>query len=131
MQLIITQPDQPAHANPDAAARHRSDRLAMATVDQMQAALAFLSVLDPEAFEIAFTAVTPARDGSEDDRNEDDEALPACRRCGASVGIFPDHGLDWRHYRGDGITSGAQHIYDPGHAPDVTWCLPDENPEEF
>ena len=49
----------------------------------------------------------------------------------ASVGIFPDHGLDWQHYRGDGITSGAQQIYDPGHAPEVTWCLPDENPEEF
>src|ERR1700761_7326677 len=131
MQLIITQSGQLAHANPDAAARHRSDRLAKATVDQMQAALAFLSVLDPEAFEIAFTAVTPARDHFEDDPHEDDEALPACRRCGASVGIFPDHGLAWQHYRGDGITSGAQQIYDPGHAPDVTWCLPDENPEEF
>ena len=129
MELIITQPGQSAHANLDAAARHRSDRLAKATVDQMQAALAFLSVLDPEAFEIAFTAVTPA--APDDDRSEDDEALPACRRCGASVGIFPDHGLAWQHYRGDGITSGAQQIYDPGHDPDVTWCLPDENPEEF
>src|ERR1700761_7928859 len=131
MQLIITQPAQSAHANPDAAARQRSDRLAKATVNQMVAALAFLSAIDPEAFDIAFTAVTPARDHSEDDRNEDDEALPAWRRCCASVGIFPDHGLDWQHYRGDGITSGAQQIYDPGHAPDVTWCLPDENPEEF
>jgi hypothetical protein len=130
MKLIITQQAQTAHANLDAAARDRSDGLAKATVDQMVAALAFLSAIDPEAFEIAFTAVTPARDHL-DDRNEDDEALPACRRCGASVGIFPDHGLDWRHYRGDGITSGAQQIYDPGHAPDVTWCLPDENPEEF
>src|ERR1700761_1419503 len=126
MQLIITQPAQSAHANPDAAARQRSDRLSRATVDQIVAALAFLSAIDPEAFDIAFTAVTPAHDPI-----EDDEALPACRRCGASVGIFPDHGLDWQHYRGDGITSGAQHIYDPGHAPDVTWCLPDENPEEF
>jgi hypothetical protein len=131
MQLIITRAAQSAHANLDAAARHRADRLAKATVDQMQAALAFLSALDPEAFEIAFAAVTPGCADSEDDRNQDDEALPACRKCCASVGIFPDHGLDWQHYRGDGITSGAQQIYDPGHAPDVTWCLPDENPEEF
>ncbi len=128
MQLIITQPAQTAHANPDAAARRRSDRLAKATVDQMQAALAFLSVIDPEAFEIAFTAVTPAPD----DHPEDDEPVPVCRACGVQVGIFPEHGgLDWQHYRGDCIASGAQEIYDPGHAPEVTWCLPDENPEEI
>jgi hypothetical protein len=127
MQLIITQPAQTVHANPDVAARQRADRLAKATVDQMQNALAFLSMIDPEAFDIAFTAVIPA-DGNQ---SEDDEAVPACRACGASVGIFPEHGLHWQHYRGDGITSGAQEIYNPGHAPEVTWCLPDENPEEL
>jgi hypothetical protein len=127
MQPIITQPALLAPANLDAAARRRADRLAMASVDQMQNALAFLSIIDPEAFNIAFTAVTPV----DDNQPEEDEALPACRACGASVGIFyPDHGLQWRHYRGDGTTSGAQHIYDPGHAPEVTWCLPDENPLE-
>jgi hypothetical protein len=128
VKLIIAQHANAAHANPDAAARQRADRLAKATVDQMQAALAFLSVLDPEAFEIAFTAVTPAAD----DQSENDEAIPVCRACGATVGIFPEHGgLDWRHYKGDGLTSGAQEIYDPGHASEVTWCLPDEDPEEL
>lgn len=129
MQLIITQPAQTAHANPDAAARQRADRLARATIDQMQDALAFLSVLDPEAFEIAFTAVTPAP--APDDQSEDEEPVPVCRACGVTVGIFPEHGLNWTHYRGDGITSGAQEIYDPGHSPDVTWCLPTENPEDL
>ena len=128
MQLIMTQPAQTMHADPDAAARQRADRLARASADQMQNALAFLSAIDPEAFEIAFTAVTR----NADDQPEADEAVPACRACGTSVGIFPEHGgLDWQHYRGDGITSGAQQIYEPGHAPEVTWCLPDENPEEF
>jgi hypothetical protein len=127
VKLIMTQPANAAHANPDAAARQRADRLAKATVDQMQTALAFLSALDPEAFEIAFTAVTPAAVG----QPEDDEPVPACRACGVRVGIFPERGLDWQHYRGDGITSGAQEIFDPGHVPAVTWCLPDESPEEL
>jgi hypothetical protein len=103
MQLIITQRAETAHANPDAAARQRSDRLAQATIDQMQKALAFLSVIDPEAFEIAFTAVTPATDG----QPGDEEPVPVCRAC------------------------GAQEIYDPGYSPDVTWCLPTDSPEDL
>jgi hypothetical protein len=126
MHPIITQAARSAHATPDAIARQRSDRLARATIDQMQAALAFLSVIDPEAFEIAFTAVTPAAD----DHPEDEEPVPVCRACGALVGIFTERSLDWQHFHGDAITSGAQEIYDPGHAPDVTWLLPDEDPEE-
>jgi hypothetical protein len=128
MHPIITQPARPAHANPDAAARQRADRLARATVDQMQAALGFISAIDPEAFEIAFIAVTPA---ARDDRPEDDDPVPVCRACGAQVGIFPERDLAWLHYKGDGITSGLQEIYDPGHVPQVTWCLPDESPEEL
>jgi hypothetical protein len=54
-----------------------------------------------------------------------------CRACGALVGIFPERSLDWQHYRGDGITSGAQEIYDAGHALEAAWCLPDEDPEEL
>ena len=47
------------------------------------------------------------------------------------IGIFPDRGLQWRHFRGDGITSGAQETYNPGHAAQVTWILADEGPEEL
>jgi hypothetical protein len=60
----------------------------------------------------------------------DEEPVPVCRRCGGQVGIFLDHGLDWQHFHGDGTTSGAQEIYDPGHSAEVTWRLPGEDPEE-
>jgi hypothetical protein len=126
MQTIIAQPGQDAYPNPDPAARQRTDKLARATAHQMEAALAYLSMIDPEAFEIAFTAVTPAAD----EIPEDDEPIPLCRQCRGLVGIFLSRGLQW-HFRGDGITSGAQQIYDPGHAPKVAWILPDEDPEEL
>jgi hypothetical protein len=32
---------------------------------------------------------------------------------------------------GDGVTSDAQEIYDPGHPAEVAWILPDEDPEEL
>jgi hypothetical protein len=124
MYSMITHPDQSVHASPDVAARQRADRLAKATIEEMQDALAFLSVIDAEAFNIAFTAVTLAAS----DLHEDDEPVPVCRACDSVVGIFPEHGLAWQHYRGDGIASGSQQIFDPGHAPQVIWCLPDEDP---
>jgi hypothetical protein len=88
MSTIIAHPAREAHPRLDAAARHRADRLAKATNDQIQAALAYLSMIDPEAFEIAFTAVAPA-------------------------------------------ASGPHYAYDPGHAPEVAWYLPDDDPETF
>ena len=130
MSSMITQSGPNAHANLhsacaglDASARQRADRLARTTADEMAAALALLSMLDPEAFEIAFTAVPVTSDDA------DDEPIPVCRQCGALVGIFPDQGLRWQHFRGDGTTSSAQRIYQPGHAPGVTWILPDEGPD--
>jgi hypothetical protein len=110
----------------DASARKRADRLARATADQMEAALALLSMLDPEAFEIAFTAVPTALA-----IDSDDEPIPVCHECGGLAGIFPDHGLRWQHFRGDGTTSGAQQIYEPGHDPAVTWILPGEDPDDL
>jgi hypothetical protein len=127
MQTIIAQPGQDAHPDPEAAARQRADQLARATADQMEAALAYLSIIDPEAFEIAFTAVAP----DADEVHEDEEAIPVCRRCGGLVGIFLSRGLQWQHFRGAGVTSGAQEIYDPDHAAGVAWILPDEDPEEL
>jgi len=131
MSSMITQSGPNAYANPDgaragldASARKRADALARATNDQMEAALALLSMLDPEAFEIAFTAVPIACDG-------DDEPIPVCRECGGLVGIFPDHGLRWQHFRGDGTTSGAQQIYEPGHDSAATWILAGEDPDDL
>jgi len=126
MSSMMTQSGPNAHADLDAAARKRADRLASATVGQMQAALALLSMLDPEAFEIAFTAVPPA---PSDDGDE--EPIAVCRQCGGLVGIFPDRGLRWLHFRGDGITSAAPQVYEPGHVPEVTWILPDEGPDDL
>ena len=129
---MITQSGPNAHVDPDgaragldASARERADRLARVTADQMEAALALLSMLDPEAFEIAFTAVPIASDDS------DDEPISVCRECGGLAGIFPDHGLRWQHFRGDGTASGAQQIYEPGHDPAVTWILPDQGPDDL
>jgi hypothetical protein len=74
MSTIITHPAQEAHPDQDAAARNRADGLAKATTDQMQAALAYLSMIDDEAFEIAFTAVAPDATGDP----EDEEPIPLC-----------------------------------------------------
>jgi hypothetical protein len=54
-----------------------------------------------------------------------------CRECGGLVGIFPDHGLHWQHFRGAGTTSGAQQIYEPGHGPAVTWILLGEDLDDL
>jgi hypothetical protein len=125
MSSMMTQSGPNAHADLDASARKRADRLARATAGQMEAALALLSMLDPEAFEIAFTAVplAPADDGG--------EPIPVCHQCGGLVGIFPDRGLHWQHFRGDGITSTAPQVYEPGHPPEVTWILPDEDLDDL
>jgi hypothetical protein len=125
MPTIITQPAREAHPRLDAAARKRADLLAKAPTDQLHAALAYLSMIDPEAFEIALTAAAPADDP------EDDDPIPLCATCGATVGIFPELTLNWRHYRGAATASGPHHTYDPGHTPQVAWYLPDEDPEDL
>jgi hypothetical protein len=135
MSTIIAQPGRPAHPDehPDAAARRRRDRLARTTTEDMKAALAFLSMIDPEAFEIALTAAAPTAAQNPDDaaNPDDEEPLPVCRQCGAPVGIFLAHGLRWQHFHGDNATTGDQEIYDPGHPAEVTWLLPGEDPEEL
>ena len=65
------------------------------------------------------------------DESEDDEAIPLCRTCGAPVGIFPELDLGWRRFRGDAAASGAHQTFDPGHATEVGWYLPDEAAEGF
>ena len=131
MQPIITQPGLPAHVHPDEAARKRRDRLARATAEQAEAALTYLSMIDPLMFGMAMDAAdltVGLASGAE--APEDDEPIPVCRRCGGQAGIFLNHGLGWQHFRGDGTTAGAQEIYDPGHPAEVAWRLPGEGPEE-
>jgi hypothetical protein len=132
MSPIITQPGSPAHVHPDEAARKRRDRLARATAGQAEAALRYLSVIDPLMFEIAMDAADlTAGEAPGAEAPVDEEPVPVCRRCGGLVGIFLHRGLEWQHFRGDGTTAGAQEIYDPGHPAEVTWRLLDEDPEEL
>ncbi len=84
-------------------------------------------MIDPEAFEIAFTAVARATE----DEPEDEYAIPLCVTCGSPVGIFPELTLTWRHYRGDAVAWGTHQTYDPGHDPEVAWYLSDEAADEF
>jgi hypothetical protein len=131
MSPIITQSGALAHVHPDEAARKRRDRLARATAEQADAALAYLSAIDPLMFEITMDAADLiVGEGLGTEASEDEEPIPVCRRCASQVGIFLNHGQGWQHFRGDGLTSGAQEIYDPGHPVEVTWCLPDEGPDE-
>jgi hypothetical protein len=100
-------------------------------VEQAEVALVYLSAIDPLMFETAMDAADQvAGVAPRDEAAGDDEAVPVCHQCGGQVGIFPDHGLDWQHFRGDWTTSGAQEIYDPGHPAEVTWRLPGEDPEQ-
>jgi len=135
METIITRPGRPAHPepHPDAAARQRRDRLATASAEDMESALTFLGMIDPEAFEIALTAVTARANEVPEGAaaSEGEEPIPICRQCGALVGIFLAHGLRWQHFRGAATTAGDQEIYDPGHPAEVTWLLPGEDPEEL
>jgi hypothetical protein len=129
MPPIITQPGVPAHVHPDEAARSRRARLAKATAEQAEAALAYLSMTDPLLFEAAMDAADLAVGTTpSDEAAGNDEAVPVCRRCGAQAGIFLAHGLDWHHFNGDGTTAGAQEIYNPGHPVEVTWRLPGDDP---
>jgi hypothetical protein len=94
MSTIIPLPAREAHLDRDAAARNRMDRLNRATTQEMHAALAFLNMIDADAFEIAFQAVPPNRDDLPDADPE-----PLCGRCGHPVALFPDQGMTWHHYR--------------------------------
>jgi hypothetical protein len=99
----------------------------MASYDQIESALAYLSMIDPEAFEIALTVVTP----SPADESEDDEAILLCRTCGAPVAIFPELVLNWRHFRGDATASGVHQTYDPGHGTLAEVCTTFLNGSRF
>ena len=120
MSTIITHPAREAHADRDAAARHRADRLAKATTDQLQAALAYLSMIDPEAFEIAFTAVAPRPPTTPKTKTPSRSAPPAAPRSasspsssstGATTAATPSPGAPTR------LTTPATPPRSPGTSP--------------
>jgi hypothetical protein len=106
----------------------RLERLTAATFGQMQTALVFLSLFSPDEFDHAMDV---AQSADEDDQpGATGKAEPVCAICSGSIGIFLNLGLDWRHFVGDSVTAGEQLTYDPGHVPEVTWRLPDDQDDQ-
>ena len=133
MGLSLTQRAQDAQP---IGPRERLERLTGFTASQLAAGLTWLAGYDPRTFDAVLDAVEP---GTDQDGGDDPE--PFCATCGIPIGIFLRLGLDWRHYRetwdsslisgqdrlnGTGI--GQIELFDPGHAPVVTWRLFDEVP---
>ena len=119
MRSIIAEDAQSALPIPAISSHPRLDRVAAATSEQLSAALIFLSVFEPDAFDHSMDVAQ----SDDDNPGATGEAEPVCAICDGKIGIFMERGLAWRHYTGDGTTVGQQHIYDPGHAPVVTWRL--------
>ena len=119
MRSIIAEDAPSALPIPPLGTHPRLDRVAAATSVQLSAALIFLSVFEPDAFDHAMDVAQ----SDDDNPGATGEAEPVCAVCGSKIGIFLERGLAWRHYSGDGTTVGQQYIYDPGHATVVTWRL--------
>ena len=119
MRSIIAEDAQSALPIPAISPHPRLDRVAAATFEQLSAALIFLSFFEPEAFDHSMDVAQ----SDNDNPGATGEAEPVCAVCGSKIGIFLERGLAWRHYTGDGTTVGQQEIYNPGHAPVVTWRL--------
>jgi hypothetical protein len=117
---IIPLHTRQAHPDRDAEARSRSDRLNRATTAEMQAALAFLSMIDPDAFEIAFQAVPLNPDALPDE----EDPVPLCTRCGSPVALFPDRDMTWHHHQAAAGMPGEPEVVDKGHEPQVEWDHP-------
>ena len=122
MRSIIAEDAHSALPIPAISPHPRLDRVAAATVEQLSAALIFLSVFEPDAFDHAMDVAQ----SDDDNPGATGEAEPVCAVCDSKIGIFLKRGLAWRHYTGDGTTVGQQHIYDPGHTPVVTWHLSED-----
>jgi len=117
MRSIMSEAGQSALPVPDLGPHPRIDRVAAATPEQLSTALIFLSIFDADAFDHAMDVA----ESDDDSPGATGEAEPVCTICDGKIGIFMERGLAWQHYTGDGTTVGQQHIYNPGHAPAVSW----------
>ena len=86
--------------------------------------------MDYTQFSDALAADTDPTSPDLDSLDYDEEPASVCGRCGADIAIFIKFGLDWRHYR-KGNALGEAEIFDPGHAPELTWRLPAPAPAEI
>ena len=130
MQTSLPYHDEPA---PVPADDQYTERLRGLSPQQLHDAMTFVAFWSPGTFTAAldyceatdwgYSGFDPDRPpGPDDDDKPDDSPAPVCARCGGSLGIFLKFGLDWRHYRGDGLDN--LELYDPDHAPELTWRAP-------
>jgi hypothetical protein len=119
VRSIINPRDFVAQPVPVDGPQDRMERLVSLNAEQMTFALAFLIGFAPETFDAILDAAEPCSG----DLVGPDEAEPRCAKCGARVGIFLAHGLNWQHYRGNGTTAGEQEVFSAGHEPVVSWRL--------
>lgn len=106
-----------------------SERLRGLSAQQLLDAMMFLSFWSPSAFtavldyceatDWGWSGFDPDLIPDPDGDDPDGGPVPVCARCGGDLGIFLKFGLDWRHYRGEGLDDIE--LYDPGHAPKLTW----------
>src|SRR3984885_11382621 len=122
MRSIIAEDAQSALPIPAISPHPRLDRVAAATFEQLSAALIFLSVFEPDAFDHSMDVAQ----ADDDNPGATGEAEPVCAICEGKIGIFMERGLTWLHYTGDGTTVGQQETFHPGHAPVVTWRLAED-----
>jgi hypothetical protein len=130
MRTSLPYPDAPARVSDD---DPLTERLRGLSAQQLLDAMTFLTFWSPSAFTAALDYCEATDWGwsgfdpdlvpdPDTDDNPDTDPAPVCARCGADLGIFLKLGLDWRHYRGQGLDDIE--LYDPGHAPHITWRSP-------
>ena len=130
MLTSLPYPDEPPRVPED---DQFTERLRGLSPQQLLDAMTFVAFWSPGAFTAALDYCEATDWGwsgfdpdlasdPDDDDNPDDDPAPVCVRCGGNLGIFLKFGLDWRHYRGEGL-DGLE-LYDPGHAPEINWRVP-------
>ncbi len=116
--LPVTMP--PVSAIPALWQQDRIARLTALTPEDARAGLLWLAMNHPDTCDAMLDKID---DDAIDDPDPGREPEPFCAECGADIGIFLRHGLDWRHFRGDGTVIGQIELLDPGHQPVVAWRL--------
>ena len=126
MLTSLPYPDEPVQVPGD---DQFSERLRGLSPQQLLDAMMFLSFWSPSAFtavldycqatDWGWSGFDPDLIPDPDGDDPDDDPAPVCACCGGDLGIFLKFGLDWRHYRGEGLNDIE--LYDPGHAPKLTW----------
>lgn len=103
----------------------RLELLGVMDPDDMRTSLACLAAHAPRMFDFALVRdremVERLQERLDGDRDGEDDLIPYCAECGATIGVFIGHGSGYHHFRGSGAVESPNELYDPGHGPVVTW----------